>query len=194
MRSAEVPSTGIVLSAEELFAISNAFCLLGAICQDDDDPQSALDPRMSAFDTMKHLKTIEDRSRSALSAPREAAGDTNAPHELTGAGLYEMIWGRASSHNADPALLAQYIRASNTINEQHAAHVAARVGERDARIATMEAALTTIAEGDVETRYASDDLRRALYHIEGVQKFAKDALATTPAPGSDDGEGTIDAT
>ena len=64
------------MSEDERFALMQAFCLLGAVAQDDADPREALDPRMSAFDAMQHIERIvartstEVRSHAPVSAIR----------------------------------------------------------------------------------------------------------------------------
>lgn len=72
--------------------------------------------------------------------------------------------------------------------EEIVAHVIACATHPLQRIAQererFHAALTQIADGDVETRYAIDDLARAQYHIDGVRQFAMDAL-TGKGPGDD---------
>ncbi len=64
------------LRDDERFALMQGFCVLGAIAQDDAAPREALDPRMSAFDAMMHIKAVVDRA--ALLAAQEAGGAKNA--------------------------------------------------------------------------------------------------------------------
>ena len=77
----------------------------------------------------------------------------------------------AASHKPSAEKLAAMIDAEGAFRR------AVATLDDSAGVDAYRDALQKIADGEVESRYARDDLARALYQIEAVREFAKDALA-----------------
>ena len=158
-----------------------------------DDAIRALVAKWRAEDTRRAdcdvMQTAAERRADELSAllaaPQAPQGDgMEVPGDVA---LSLELLVRTARHFGNVGFSAA--GANEVQHVHHSAHDAVRAaltaaharGMREGRerIAGLESALMTIAEGKAETRYAVDDMKRANYHIDGVREFAQDALSAT---------------